>query len=340
MLPDDVDGRPDLGITVDRLLIGHIELKAPRNRGTSERFRNRNRLQWQRFQALPNLIYTDGEEWSLYRSGELAYRTKISDNITHGGPSALHQEYLAKLDHLLRDFMNWHPVVPVSARGVAEFLAPLTRVLRDEVSADLTRADSPLRTVADEWGSLLFPTADDAQFADAYAQTLTYALLLAKFEGAESLRPALAVDALRGNHDLLAEALSLMEVRSVRNRLLMPVELLERAIDAIETIQFEQDDDHWLYFYEDFLSAYDPKLRKERGVYFTPVEVVKCQVRLAAELLRTRFAKPLAFADHGVTVLDPAVGTGTYLLAVIEHASSVVQGRFGAMPTRPRRSRS
>ena len=334
VLPDDVDGRPDLGITVDRLLIGHIELKAPGTGARPERFRNRNRLQWQRFQALPNLIYTDGEEWSLYRSGELAYRTKISDNITHGGASALHQEYLAKLDHLLRDFMNWHPVVPASARGVAEFLAPLTRVLRDEVSADLTRADSPLRTVANEWGSLLFPTADDAQFADAYAQTLTYALLLAKFEGAESLRPALAVDALRGNHDLLAEALSLMEVRSVRNRLLMPVELLERAIDAIETIQFEQDDDHWLYFYEDFLSAYDPKLRKERGVYFTPVEVVRCQVRLAAELLRTRFAKPLAFADHGVTVLDPAVGTGTYLLAVIEHASSVVQGRFGAMPTR------
>ena len=334
VLPDDVDGRPDLGITVDRLLIGHIELKAPGTGARPERFRNRNRLQWRRFQALPNLIYTDGEEWSLYRSGELAYRTKISDNITHGGASALHQEYLGKLDHLLRDFMNWHPVVPASARGVAEFLAPLTRVLRDEVSTDLTRADSPLRIVANEWGSLLFPTADDAQFADAYAQTLTYALLLAKFEGAESLRPALAVDALRGNHDLLAEALSLMEVRSVRNRLLMPVELLERAIDAIETIQFEQDDDHWLYFYEDFLSAYDPKLRKERGVYFTPVEVVRCQVRLAAELLRTRFAKPLAFADRGVTVLDPAVGTGTYPLAVIEHASSVVQGRFGAMPTR------
>ena len=163
--------------------------------------------------------------------------------------------------------MNWHPVVPASARGVAEFLAPLTRVLRDEVSADLTRADSPLRTVANEWGSLLFPTADDAQFADAYAQTLTYALLLAKFEGAESLRPALAVDALRGNHDLLAEALSLMEVRSVRNRLLMPVELLERAIDAIETIQFEQDDDHWLYFYEDFPECIRPQSSERSGAF-------------------------------------------------------------------------
>ena len=120
-----------------------------------------------------------------------------------------------------------------------------------------------------------------------------------------------------------------MEVRSVRDRLLMPIELIERAISAIETIQLAQHADHWLYFYETFLGAYDPKLRKERGVYFTPVEVVRCQVRLAAELLRTRFSKPLAFADSSVTVLDPAVGTGTYPLAVIDHAADTVRNRYG-----------
>ena len=334
VLPDDVDGRPDLGITVNTLLVGHVELKAPGIGARPERFRGTNRRQWQRFQALPNLIYTDGAEWSLYRSGELTYRVRISDDITVAGPLTLspslpYTEHLADLDTLLRDFMNWHPIVPATARGVAEFLAPLTRVLRDEVVADLDRVDSPLRNLANEWGRVLFPDADDAQFADAYAQTLTYALLLAKFEGAESLGPAVAVDALHGEHDLLAEALNLMEVRSVRERLLMPIELIERAISAIETIQFEQHSDHWLYFYEAFLGAYDPKLRKERGVYFTPVEVVRCQVRLAAELLQTRFGKPLAFAENSVTVLDPAVGTGTYPLAVIDHAADAVQNRFG-----------
>ena len=341
VLPDDVDGRPDMGITVDTLLVGHIELKAPGAGARPERFTGRNRQQWKRFQALPNLIYTDGGEWSLYRSGKLAYRVRISDDITSTGPLTLspslpHTERLTNLDSLLNDFMNWQPVVPATAQGVAEFLAPLARILRDEVTADLDRNDSLLRALANEWSNLLFPETDDAQFADAYAQTLTYALLLAKFEGAENLRPATAVDALRGEHDLLAEALSLMEVPSVRDRLLMPVELLERAIDAIETIQFSQHDDHWLYFYEDFLSAYDPKLRKDRGVYFTPVEVVRCQVRLAAELLKTRFGKSLAFVDDDVTVLDPAVGTGTYPLAVIENASNTIQDRSGpgAVPQR------
>ena len=335
VLPDDVDGRPDLGITVGKLLVGHIELKSPGTGARPERFTHRNRQQWQRFQALPNLIYTDGSEWSLYRSGDKSLRVRIASDITEG-TSALYLENLTDLDKLLRDFMNWQPVVPATVRGIADFLAPLTRILRDEVSAELGRADSPLKALANEWRRLLFPETDDAQFADAYAQTLTYALLLARFEGADSLRPDIATGALRAEHGLLAEALSLMEVQSVRDRLLMPVELLERAIGAIDSIQLEQHADHWLYFYEDFLGAYDPKLRKDRGVYFTPVEVVRCQVRLAAELLRTRLGKPLAFADDGVTILDPAVGTGTYPLAVIEHASHAVRDRYGtgAVPGR------
>ena len=132
VLPDDVAARPDLGITVDTLLVGHIELKAPGIGARPERFRGQNGRQWQRFRALPNLIYTDGAEWSLYRSGELAYRVRITDDITHGGACTLNQESLSGLDNLLRDFMNWQPIVPATARGVAEFLAPLTRILRPD----------------------------------------------------------------------------------------------------------------------------------------------------------------------------------------------------------------
>ena len=83
----------------------------------------------------------------------------------------------------------------------------------------LDQPDSPLRPLANEWGDLLFPMGSDAQFADAYAQTLTYALLLAHFEGAENLRPAAASEALRGGHALLADALRLLEVDSVQRRI-------------------------------------------------------------------------------------------------------------------------
>ena len=326
---DDINGRPDLGVTVKRLLTGHVELKRPGLGARPERFTGANRAQWLRFKALPNLIYTDGSEWSLYHTGKLAARVRIADDVSEGGARALDRESLVDLARLFSTFLSWEPVVPGTAQGLAEFLAALARILRDEVQQALGRPDSRLRTLANEWSGILFPETDDDQFADAYAQTLTYALLLAQFEGAESLRPALASETLQREHALLAEALTLLEVPSVCKELRMPIELLERAIGAVDAVKIQHEGDPWLYFYEDFLGAYDPKLRKDRGVYYTPVEVVRLQVRLAAELLRTRFNKRLAFADDDVVVLDPAVGTGTYPLAVLDHATDAVRQRLG-----------
>ena len=331
-------GRPDLGVAVGGLLVGHIELKAPGVGARPERFRVRspNGQQWRRFQQLPNLIYTDGSEWSLYRSGERAARVRIADDVSEDGAGVLDNRKTAELEKLLTDFLLWQPVAPSSADGLAEFLAPLARVLREDVRESLERGDSPLQTLATEWRRLLFPDTDDAQFADAYAQTLTYALLLARFEGAESLRPGSASDTLRREHGLLAEAIALLEVPLVHDELAMSIELLERAIGAVDTDAVGGGDDPWLYFYERFLGAYDPAMRKERGVYFTPVEVVRAQVRLAGELLRTRFNRRLSFADSGVVTLDPATGTGTYPLAILDYAEETVADMEGAGAVPPR----
>ena len=336
-------GRPDIGITAGGLLCGHIELKAPGRGARPERFRGRERDQWQRFQALPNLIYTDGSEWSLYRDGKPLARVRIAADVSDEGAAGLDAAAVSKLEGLLRDFLMHEPVTPSTARGLAEFLAPLARLLRDEVREALNREGSVVRQISDEWRGFLFADSDADQFADAYAQTVTYALLLARFEGAENLRQALAVDALRQtNHDLMASALQLLET-SARHELMMPIDLLERAIGAVDAHVLlenqgrqgafnpsqEVDRDPWLYFYEHFLGAYDAKLRKSRGVYFTPVEVVRAQVRFAAELLSERFGKRTGFADAGVEVLDPACGTGTYPLAVLQHAAETVRKEFG-----------
>ena len=326
---DDVDGRPHIGVTNGGLLIGHVELKSPGTGARAEHFRGHNRDQWQRFKALPNLIYTDGSEWSLYSSGQLRARVRIADDISDGGGNGLEPLSFAEHRSLLMRFLGDKPQVPGTAQGLAEYLAPFARMLRDEVQSALAKANSPLQTLADEWGGLLFPEDDEAQFADAYAQTLTYALLLARFEGAENLRPGLAVDALQREHGLLAEALQLLEAPSVRDVLRMPIELLERAIGAVDSAKISGDGDPWLYFYEQFLGAYDPKLRNDRGVYYTPVAVVEAQVRLAGDLLINRFGKQLGYAADDVVVLDPAVGTGTYPLAVLDHAAEMVAARQG-----------
>ena len=321
-------GWPDIGVSVNSLLCGYVELKAPDIDPRPEKFRGPNRNQWQRYKALPNLIYTNGGLWSLYHSGKLAARVRIADDIGDGGRSLNHDK-LRELEELLHEFLHWVPSAPETAQGLAEFLAPLARYLRDAVRDALFQNNQPLRQLASEWQGVLFAEADDDQFADAYAQTLTYALLLAQFEGAESLSPAQATQALQDEHALLAEVLQLLEAPVVRQELRMPVELLERAVEAVNASAVQSAEDPWLYFYEHFLAAYDPKLRKARGVYFTPAEVVHAQVRLAAELLRERFGKQLGFADDGVTVLDPATGTGAYPIAVLDHATEAVRRRYG-----------
>ena len=326
--PDDIEGRPDIGVTVDGQLIGLVELKAPGVGARPETFTGRNAEQWRRFREYPNLIYTDGSEWSLYQNGERAGRVRISDDVRRGARFVDHDE-LRALETLFRSFVDWGPTAPSSAEGLARYLAPLTRILRDEVSASLGRANSPLRGLASEWTGLLFPEGGDDQFADAYAQTLTYALLLARFEGAERLTPAFASEALQPEHGLLAEALRLLEVESVRRELITPIQLLERAIGSVDAPRLNRQGDPWIYFYEQFLGAYDMSLRNNRGVYYTPVEVVEAQTRLAGELLLTRFNKRLAFADYDVHVLDPAAGTGAYLLSVLDHAKAIVSRHDG-----------
>lgn len=331
----DLGVRPDIGVSDPRLLIGHVELKAPGAGAKPKSFTSKHdKEQFKKLGDHPNLIYTDGIEWALYRLGELVDSVVSSTgDVTADGAAAFGPEDALLLEQLLRDFFSWEPIVPKTPRALAELLAPLTRLLRENVRTALSDPASALSTLAKEWRDVFFPDADDAQFADAYAQTVTYALLLARVEGEDDLRFH-AADRLDARHELLAQVLRVLEQQDARKEVETGVALLERAIAAVDPEALAtgaKDKDLWLYFYEDFLAAYDPKLRRQSGVYFTPAEVVKAQATLVTELLRTRFGKSLGFADDDVTVLDPAVGTGTYLLAASSTASSWSEPNTGAV---------
>ncbi len=181
----EVGGRPDLGVTVDALLCGHVELKAPGKGADPTRLKGADKGQWEKFKDLPNLVYTDGNEWSLWRQGEKVGRTiKLAGDATTEGAAAADERSAGALLDLLWDFLNWRPITPASPRVLAELLAPLCRYLRTDVLMALKDPESNLSSLAADWRKYLFPDADDRQFADAYAQTLTYALLLARIEGA------------------------------------------------------------------------------------------------------------------------------------------------------------
>ncbi len=330
-------GKPDYAVHASGALTGYVELKAPGKGANPNAYKGHDRRQWKRFQAIPNLVYTDGNEWGLYRSGEREGAiVRLSGDVASAGKKAVEEDDARRVLALLTNFLSWSPIIPtdrkgkLDLKGFAAMLAPLCGMVRDNVTDALKDANSPLVQLAKDWRQLLFPDADDEQFADAYAQTVTFALLLARSEGADPLTLGNAEKALSAEHSLLSRALQVLTDPTARAEISASVDLLVRVIGEATPDALTGPEDPWLFFYEDFLAAYDPKLRKDAGAYYTPVEVVRAQVRLIDDLLTNRLGRPLGFAEPGVVTLDPAAGTGTYLLGVIDHALDRVEARQGA----------
>ncbi len=329
-------GCPDFAIQRDGLLTGYAELKAPHTGADSKRFKGHNREQFKRFSGIPNIVYTDGNDWALYRNGELARPiVRLSGDVITEGAAAVSDDDAAALQSLLHDYLIWEPILPLDRKGnldlknFAELLAPLCRMLRNDVADSLGNQDSPIMRLATDWRDLLFPDATNEQFADAYAQTVTFALLLGRSEGADPLTLANTQNALATQHNLLSRALQVLTDDRARDEMLASLNLLLRVVSIVPPTAFGSANDPWLYFYEDFLASYDPKLRKDAGAYYTPVEVVRAQVRLIDELLINKFGKQWGLADKATVILDPAAGTGTYLLGVIEHTLSRIETEQG-----------
>ncbi len=321
----DLKTRPDCAVTVGGVLVGFIELKAPGKGGDPRRFKGgHDRAQWQRLQSLPNLVYTDGNEFSLWRSGELATAVvrMEGDVETSGATLKAGPGLLALLDF----FLNWQPIPPRSAKELAEVTARLCRLLRDEVVEALERKTDALTTLAHDWRGLLFPQASDEQFADGYAQAVTFGLLMARARGITIGTDLHRVaDGLKDSASLIGAALQLLtDNKDTRRALNTALSTLERVLDAVDWPTVSKGSaDAWLYFYEDFLEIYDNTLRKQTGSYYTPPEVVGAMVSLVDQALkRPGFGLPRGLAADSVTVADPATGTGTFVLGVLRHLAA------------------
>lgn len=317
----DRGGRPDFGISIGRLLCGYVELKAPGKGADASNFNGHDRRQWEKFKNLPNILYSDGQEFALYRHGEMRCSFKLSLDPSQSGAAAINANVVHAFSALLRDFLTWQPIVPGSSGQLAKYLAPLCRILRNDVLIALRNKAEGVISVANDWRRYLFPDASNDQFADAYAQTVTFSLLLARSNGSDTLFLDEAVESLTHGNTLLSRALAVLTDPLVKQHLSTSLGMLQRVINAVPTGTMSGGRrDPWLHFYEDFLAEYDPELRKDAGAYYTPVEVVHAQVAIVDDLLRDRMGKRFGWASGGVNVLDPAVGTGTYLLGIIEQS--------------------
>lgn len=326
--------RPDYAIQVNGAVTGYVEVKAPGQNLDPASFKGHNLRQWERLKDLPNLIYTNGLEWRLWQGGEAVGEPAYFQGrgLSLSGSALLPGE---TFETQITNFLTWRPTDITSVRKLVTTIAPLTRLLRGEVldtlASERKAKNSPggklahqlFLGMASEWKSLLFPGAEDEEFADGYAQTVTFALLLAKSEGIDVAAQSLhsTADALGESHGLMAKALQLL-TDDVSKGFRVTLNLMVRTINAVDWPKVRGGvSDMYLHLYEHFLAVYDNDLRKESGSYYTPGPVVAEMTRLTEDVLERRLNKSLKFRDPNVNIIDPAMGTGTYPLQIMERAA-------------------
>ena len=334
----DLRARPDYAVDVGHARVGYVELKRPGHgvpltRGWKPSAQDRK--QWVKLKALPNLVYTDGLVWRRYSYGEPA-----SETVELAGGFTVTAGPLRASDHrfisLIKDFLLWAPEPPRSLSDLIKIVAGLCDLLHDEVHAVLIGspghvAHEHLMLLAEDWRELLFPGLDNKNFADAFAQTITFALLLARVDGISTDGvPLHEIGRLLGKkHSLIGRAFSVLTDGTAAEEL-RTIETLRRVLGAATLAGTSNDEtDIYADLYERFLATYDPDLRSLSGSFYTPPALAKFMARFADEILRIELGRPWGLADD-VIVVDPAMGTGTFLLQVIARVADTTDAKLGS----------
>lgn len=315
-------GAPDFRITEKiGAIVGYVECKKPGDDlsalAGSEQVRKYRNLS-------PNILLTDYWEFHLLGEGATVPPASLRDSSV---------ESRSAVEELLRRFLDGEPQRIGSAKDLAGALAERCRILRTPLAEGLGKdREGRLRGMFGAFRKTIYRDIDEVAFADALAQTLVYGLLIAKLnmESGDLLELHNVKRHIPQNFQLLREiagfldeldAPSYASVKYLVDDILAIVTHMDVAAVA-ESLSYNggktDDDDPYLYFYENFLAAYDAKLRETRGVYYTPPPVVRFIVNAANDILRRDFGLRKGFADSTVTALDFATGTGTFMLEMFK----------------------
>ncbi|HEX8193809.1 MAG TPA: N-6 DNA methylase, partial [Allosphingosinicella sp.] len=313
--------------------------------------------------AFPNLIYTNGVDFEFIRGGESVHFVSIADFLIGLQPRP---ERFEELERQLRLFAEQKPISIRSAPKLAEIMAAKAAIIKDEIGIALGEDPEFRSGLGGQFRSFkanLLPNLTPDEFADIYAETITYGMFAARFHDDDLStfsRPE-ALEKLPASNPFLKGLFRYIAGTELPRRLEYIVDDLVQVMRASDPHSLFRDfgkftarNDPFVHFYEDFLAAYNPKKRKSRGVWYTPEPVVDFIVRAVDDVLKTEFGLPDGLADtskvtvdwdtgqddpktgkprmikkdvHKVQILDPATGTGTFLAKAVQLISDRVKVR-------------
>ncbi|GAA9924037.1 DNA methyltransferase [Helicobacter pylori] len=336
--------QPDFRVSFQGLNIGYIENKRVGN-NLSQLLKSDQIRKY--LELNPNLMLTDYLNFMWVGKDE-NNAPLIKKEISVASLDELSKPLKPKpqterdLIELFKSFFN-HEVAPITnAKDFATHLSPRTRYLKDALIK--YQEKTQVSSIFNNFKEYLYEELSFEDFSDALAQTLTYSLFLAKlnhpFEkiNLDNVRSSIPKNfaVIREMADFLKKLDGIKEIQWLLNEILSSINHVD--MDSILK-DLNDDKDPYLHFYETFLSAYDPKLRESKGVYYTPDSVVKFIINALDSLLKTHFKDaPLglksALDNENIKLLDFATGTGTFLLEAFRKALEMRKTSDGGISTK------
>ncbi|OFY34544.1 MAG: DNA methyltransferase [Bacteroidetes bacterium GWF2_38_335] len=366
-------GAPDYIITKKDIPVGFIETKDIGDDDLDGVKKTGNKEQFDRYKgSLSNLIFTDYLDFHLYRDGQFVTKIKIAE-LQNGKIIPLPENFTA-FENLIKDFCTYIGQTIKSSKKLAEMMAGKARLLSDIIEKALTsdethNEDSTLKDQMTAFKQVLIHDIAPKSFADIYSQTIAYGLFAARLHDPTlpTFSRAEAAELIPKSNPFLRKLFGYIAGPDIDDRIKWVVDGLIEIFLACNVEELLKNygkttktEDPIIHFYETFLSEYDPKLRKARGVWYTPAPVVNFIVRAVDDILKTEFGLPQGLADnskttikikdytkatadsrsktkqierevevHKVQILDPATGTGTFLAEVVKHIYKKFEGQQG-----------
>jgi len=351
-------GAPDYILTLKDIPVGFIEAKDIGDKDLEGTKKTGNKEQFDRYKAsLNNLIFTDYIDFYLYREGEFVRKVSIGE-LTEKGIKPLVENF-SLFEGFIKDFCLHVGQTIKSPKKLAEMMAGKARLLSEVIEKALTsdevnHENSTLNDQMKAFKEILIHDITPKGFADVYAQTITYGMFAARLHDPtlSTFSRQEAFELIPKSNPFLKKLFGYIAGLELDERIKWIVDDLVQIFLACNVEDMLKNygkstkmEDPIIHFYEDFLSEYDPKLRKARGVWYTPQPVVDFIVRAVDDVLKTEFDLPQGLADtsktkvkvnlngkqveqeyHKVQVLDPATGTSTFLAQVIKHIYKKFEG--------------
>lgn len=364
-------GAPDYSLTKENIEIGYIEAKDIGINLESKTYK----AQFDRYKAgLPNLIFTDYLDFHFYRNGEFVSKIDIG-KLENSSIVPIPGNFEA-FKNLIVNFAETVTQSIKSPAKLATMMAGKARLMADVIERSLDIDDkqgkrSNLKVQMLSFQQMLIHDIDNKAFSDIYAQTIAYGMFAARYH--DPTLPTFsrmeAAQLIPKSNPFLRKLFQDIAGFDLDERLVWIVDSLVSIFLATDVAQIMKNfgkstkqEDPVIHFYETFLSEYNPKLRKSRGVWYTPQPVVNFIVRAVDDILKTEFNLPQGLADtsktkiklkvnrfderskskskvigeqefekevHKVQILDPATGTGTFLAEVVKHIYQKFEGQQG-----------